>query len=256
MANNLASGRLLRSTATWLWDWVIEHSAAIAVTAGGALMTYIAAVSEALSNYGPVGWGAVGIATVLVLSLAVLLFSFGKKIRVRAAYDALNLEKGSLVNPLDSTFVGKRILLNDFVLPSFPIIDGKTFVDCELVGPACIYLQFGNQINEPKAPRMDAIWLAPRVNFFSGFTFTNCVFRRCAFQRITLLAGLENHPQWSINPHANWIGIPPTEAHVKERAAEIAEKAKLHAPVPAPAAPRAPIEGEARVLPEERDGLA
>jgi len=54
------------------------------------------------------------------------------------------MDKGALINPLDVSFERKRILLNEFVLPSHTIIENKTFIDCDLIGPANIYFHSSN----------------------------------------------------------------------------------------------------------------
>jgi hypothetical protein len=128
-------------------------------------------------------------------------------------------EKGSLITPLDLTFERKRILVNDFVLPSHPFIDGKTFIDCDIVGPACIYFSSNNQANPIRPPKVDAVWLEPGAKFNNGFIFTNCIFRNCSFQRITIFASVENFHAWKDLDSVNWISIPPTEADLQKRLA-------------------------------------
>ena len=135
------------------------------------------------------------------------------------------------------TFERKRILLSDFVLPSFPFIDGKTFIDCEIVGPANIHLQHGNFADPIRRPIIDVVWLAPRATFYNGIVFTNCIFRNCSFQRVTIFSGLENFEGWKNTPHINWISIPPTAEQIQQRHRIIANEPEPELKIIAPEKP-------------------
>jgi hypothetical protein len=139
---------------------------------------------------------AAGFLGVFIATICRLIWHWASQMKVKAKYDALQLEKGSLINPLDLTFERKRILLNDFVLPSHPVIEGKTFIDCDLIGPACIYFASNNQAAPIRPPKFDAVWLSPEAKFNNRFIFNNCIFRNCSFQRITMFASIENFHAW------------------------------------------------------------
>jgi hypothetical protein len=68
--------RWIKSAFSWLVDQAIEHwPSVIFSAAGSALMAYLASITAWISQYGPVAWGAVGVATFLSLSLAFFLIS-------------------------------------------------------------------------------------------------------------------------------------------------------------------------------------
>jgi hypothetical protein len=171
------------------------------------------------SQYSPLSWVIAGFIGVFSVVLIYFTYAWASKIRITAAYNARFLEKGVLINPLEASFERKRILLNDFVLPSHTVIENKVFIDCDLIGPANMYFHSSNNANPIREPIFDAVWLAPKANFHNGFVFRNCVFRNCSFQRITLFASVENYQNWKDNKSINWIGIPPTEKDLQERAA-------------------------------------
>ena len=58
--------------------------------------------------------------------------------------------------------------LNDFVLPSLTAIARKTFIDCEIVGPANLYWWRGNGATDLVGPQMDAVYLEPSRKFLNG----------------------------------------------------------------------------------------
>jgi hypothetical protein len=118
---------------------------------------------------------------------------------------------------LDSTFERRRIYVNDFVLPSHPYIDGKTFIDCDIIGPANIYFQNNNQANPVRPPTIDAICLHPDAKFNSGFIFSNRIFKNCSFQRITAFVSAETYELWKNSTSVNWIGVAPSEEQIATR---------------------------------------
>lgn len=82
------------------------------------------------SEYAPFSWMAVGIVGMILIAASVALFGFGVSRVVKSKYDAKFMQETGGVDPLARVFEGKRIYLNDFVLPSQPQVIGKTFVDC------------------------------------------------------------------------------------------------------------------------------
>lgn len=170
------------------------------------------------SQYAPLSWIVAGFCGLLLVVLIRLLWHYGSRIRINALFDLKSLgDHGGDFNPLDMTFERKRIYLNSFVLPSHSLVDGKTFIDCDIVGPANIYFHSSNLAQPIKPPKVDAVWLHPSAQFFNGFIFTNCIFRNCSFQRVTLFASIENYASWKDNHNLNWISIPPNEEHITER---------------------------------------
>jgi hypothetical protein len=151
-----------------------------------SLPAWAVRTADIFSQYAPFSWVVAGFAGVFVWAVIRLLWQAANRIRVAAKYDERFAEDGSRLNPLDLTFERKRILLNNFVLPSFTQIDGKTFIDCDLIGPANIYFSSNNQAVPLRPPKIDAVWLGPHAILTNGFIFNNCIFRNCSFQRITL----------------------------------------------------------------------
>lgn len=184
-------------------------------------------------TYSPLSWVIAGFAGVLAWVVIRFIWSISIRIRVNAKYDAQAIEHSADFNPLDLTFERKRIFIGDFVLPSHPIIDGKTFIECDLIGPATIYFHGNNQAALIRPPKFDAVWLAPNATINNAFTFTNCIFRDCSFQRITMLASIENYEAWKDNPNVNWLSIAPSAEHIEERRKILREElARQGLPIP------------------------
>lgn len=128
--------------------WIYERSVAafpvIASLSGGSMMGYWAAISDRLDAWGPIGWGAAGLASALliwiVLALARLMGAVATERRSKAEAIREWGRKTDAVNPLDNEFHKQRIKIADLANPVSKRIEKKRFVDCELYGPATVVL--------------------------------------------------------------------------------------------------------------------
>jgi len=196
----------------------LEWRASLATMAWGsgavfsaALPAWAVSVMDMFSDYAPLSWVAAGFVGLLAYGLFLALRGYGATRSVRAKYDARFFAESGAVDPLSKVFEGKRIYLNNFVLPSNPIVEGKTFVDCEIVGPANLYLEIDNNINDVKSDAVDAVALNTSRAFSNGFTVKSCTFRNCTFHRITLFIDPSMvqhvlHLRW-----LNWIAPLPAQ---------------------------------------------
>ena len=121
--------RLLR------WGPVAIGTAATAVVSGWAT-----SATKLLEDYAPLSWvgGAV---------IGAALFLIGAAAWSSARVNAARLEyvrdlkvAAEPINPLEGTFNRKRIQIQAFRSQFNEPVDGKTFVDCDLCGPAVIML--------------------------------------------------------------------------------------------------------------------
>jgi hypothetical protein len=222
------------------WSLAAHVWGAITMIASFGLPAWATWAAGIFSQYAPLSWIVAGFAGLFFWSLYQLTRALAHRILVNAKYDARFIERGQNYNPLDLTFERKRIYLDDFSLPSHTIIEGKTFIDCDIIGPATIYFKSNNLAQPIRPPRLDAVWLHPTVKFTNGFTFDSCIFRNCSFQRITMLASIENYDSWKDNPNVNWISLPPSDQDIKARQFIIEEELKRIGVVPPPSTPVTP----------------
>ena len=138
----------------------------------------------------------------MIVSFCYAIISWGRGKWTRTSYDLRMSAKGAFVDPLQKAFEDKRIYLNEFCLPSHPLVEGKTFIKCEIIGPANIVLQSGNNLNEQKFPICDAIVLDETKTFYNAVIFRNCTFRLCSFQRITFYFPPSEYVHAK---HVNWL---------------------------------------------------
>ena len=127
------------------WLNVLESRLSLVLMLGGAsvigfLSALAARATSWMNEYGPISWVAAGILGALLASIVFAVASSARLRWIRAHYNAQLIKRSGFVDPLATTFHNKRIHLSDFVEPANSFIEGKTFVDCDIVGPAIIYL--------------------------------------------------------------------------------------------------------------------
>lgn len=182
-----------RKAIGWCWAHLGNFVWIGGLCASFALPAWATNVTGVFSEYAPLSWVIAGFIGVGASSCSMAIWAWAKGKFVRSAYDQKLLAKGGAIDPLDKTFERKRIYLNEFCLPSHPYIEGKTFIDCEIIGPANVILMFGNAVNDHKGPVCDAMVIAPGADPVNGYGFKNCIFRGCSFQRVTLMFAVEEY---------------------------------------------------------------
>ena len=212
--------------------WALIQASGLVVSF--ALPAWAVRAAQIFADYAPFSWVVAGFLGVFLAALIRLLWNLAYRVKVNAKYDALFIERGSDFNPLDLTFERKRIYLDNFALPSWTQIEGKTFIECDIIGPACMYFHSSNTASPVRPPKVDAIWLSPSARYSNGFTFKDCIFRNCSFQRITMFASIENYERWKDNPNFNWIGVTPSIADIEERKRVVIEELRLAGIEPPP----------------------
>lgn len=203
-------GRLSNlSNVVQLGQWVFR--AVLAVSAF-ALPAWAARAANFMGAYAPLSWVGVGFLGLIIAACAYALAGWGRSKWVKSRYDARMFPKSGPIDPMDKTFERRRIYLNEFALPSHPLVAGKTFIDCEIIGPANIILEVGNRVTEHQYPICDAILMNGERTPYNGYLFRHCTFRGCSFQRITLLVPKSEYDMAKGVDWLNWItAAPPNE---------------------------------------------
>jgi hypothetical protein len=194
------------------WRLALGTTIWLAVFPAGsfALPFWAARASGVFSKYAPLSWVACGFGGLLIYAIAVALMGLGRCYSVRSKYDARFMQETGGIDPLAKVFEGKRIYLNDLVLPSNTRVMEKTFVGCEIVGPANIYLERNNNINRNNSGNIDAVVLSGLRQFSNGITFADCVFKDCSFHRVTVFMNPDEVEHGLTIPWwLNWITPMP-----------------------------------------------
>ena len=115
----------IKKVGVWLWGgwgnilWLGTLLASFAIPAWAVRVTGF------MSQYAPLSWVMSGFLGMFVGAITIATFAWAKGKLVRSRYDAKLLAQGGEIDPLARTFERKRIFLNEFVLPSKPLIEGK-----------------------------------------------------------------------------------------------------------------------------------
>jgi hypothetical protein len=118
----------------------------------------------------------------------------------------------SHLNPLDTLFTTKRVRIADLSPPIGAIIEGKTFVDCDIMGPANVMFD-GCHFHGNTGDVVDAIIIKPGMIPRNGFGFRNCIFRGCRFYLVTFMVPEPEYDSFKPPAHGglNWITERPDQ---------------------------------------------
>ena len=179
----------------WIYDRITNNWPWIVAIFGGGGMTYLASISEWLSQWGPVGYGAAGIVAAIALytasSLGYLAFGYGRERYAFAEYLGAAIST-SHVNVLSPTHAYARIKLSDFYHPFMRPTQSVRFEACELMGPAMVFLEGGTSVN---CSFIDCEIVIAREDrgIKGGIWFKNCLFERSKFYRVTFMMNFDHY---------------------------------------------------------------
>ena len=217
--------------------WVLNQAGLVATLSGCSIIAVLAAVSGYLAkhtawiaSHGPIAWWGVTLAAACVGLLLIIGVAHLRYKWVMAS--AVNKWKENVhnINPLDEEFKQKRIAVSDLVAPFTSVIEGKTFIECEIIGPAAI----GVIASRPGSGGMSGcimIGTCGAVIKNDVFVPTGVLFKDCHFLRCKIASAIILVPEHSAEhmfkslPGLDWItpGYPTTP------------RSALH-PIPAPPA--------------------
>lgn len=202
--------RALLWVANRAWDIFINWPFLSALI-GGGVMTYATTVQDwMLTN--PVSSAVLIIGTMVIVGLAVA--------RIRLWVSRRDVEKaneryiagrtnGSLVNPMDVIFEGRRIDFRDMTRPLTDEVRNKTFRRCQIVGPTNVILMGSTNLAGQSGIACDAVYCDNLVHVSNAIRLTDCDFRDCEFFNVTFMVGPEDYERFSHAIAVSWITPNP-----------------------------------------------
>lgn len=121
-----------------------------------------AKITDTFSSYAPFSWLIAGLAGALICSVIAFLSTKSLFWFAQAKWARMWSRPSDNVNPLDDSFVRRRILINDFVSPAHWIIESKNFDRCELIGPTLVLL---NNVHLHSPQMFDCNFVACKDNY-------------------------------------------------------------------------------------------
>lgn len=198
-----------------LWGRFFGYGTTMVV---GLVSAWGAFVAKLFVDYAPFSYIFAGVFSAAVFAFALACVGWFRLGLARARAMRQVSRPVESVNPLDTTFVKRRISLVELADPVTRIIDGKTFVDCDLVGLKFTFAYSRCTFDTPKA-MLDCDMVALPIGEgesaplpSNAYMIKNCSMHRCKFHQQTMLF---NQPTaqhiFKVAKGLQWIVPPPKE---------------------------------------------
>lgn len=192
----------LISVASRYWALIIPLS-------GGSLAAWAAHAADIFTQFAPFSWVASGL-----LGFALICVALKWLASARLGILHLQLRKRisevDSVNPMDSTFQRRRINVTQIQPPVGNNIENRTFVDCDIVGPANI-LVLDCTIRAAGGSSVDAVHWTTEHYPRNCTAFVNCTFTNCRFYMVTFLVPITRLLDFAVHNFQglNWLTTLP-----------------------------------------------
>lgn len=182
------------------WNWLIEQfigywPTIIATFVGGGGMAYLASLTDWIKPLGPIAYGAVGLVSMLILSSSYWVFQVATSRKQINKFASAIAERSS-INVLSSFHESRQIRLYDFFHPFYMPTKAVHFRNCELFGPASIYLN-DCSLNDAFLKACEVVLVRTDVPIVGAAAFEACTFSSCSFYRVTFLMKPETYQEMS-----------------------------------------------------------
>jgi hypothetical protein len=168
-----------------------------------ALSGWAAHVTAPLAAYAPLSWVGCAILGALAFVFFYWLWATARLLIQRHKIHENFLQEKHDINPLDNIFTRKRININDFTPLGSQYWRDKTFVDCDIYGPACIILNGITSLQKGGMEACDFVKVKVNHPINNAIGFENLTLRNCRLYKVTILVPEYMVPQFPSGP--NWI---------------------------------------------------
>ncbi|MCG6204580.1 hypothetical protein LPW26_08035 [Rhodopseudomonas sp. HC1] len=195
---------------SWIWKDLGKLALLLGWALSFALPAWATWAITAFQEWAPLSWIAAGFVGVTITAIFYAVFARARLWLVNASIQERFYQETERINPLEQTFRNVRINVADLVSPIEPIVRGKTFIDCEILGPANAALSAtkpgAGSMNGVNFIGCDACKVKDDAFTANGIMFEDCTFLRGKIFRITFFIpeiGYE-HVKRSM-PGMNWL---------------------------------------------------
>jgi hypothetical protein len=224
--------RFINNLSAHFTIWQVLYGSGIVSV--GALTAWAAAATEWIAAYGPIGWWGAGIIGALLAILGFWLIA-----RTRMLFQLVRFRnrvlESSTINPLETVFRNQRIFLRDLTPPIGGVVSGKTFIGCQLIGPANLIFENCHMAGNG-GDGIDGIIITKEARPTNGLGFSGCTFQQCQFYLVTFMVPEVIYRLYRLY---NWEGVNLITAEPPEEPASSNEPPlPLSPPEPATETPR------------------
>lgn len=170
------------------WERVLKWGPVIiGTTATSAITGWATSATKLLEEYAPLAWigGAVLGGTVFLIGAAAL--SYARVNAARLEYFNDQKKAPDSINPLEETFNKKRINVQSLRSQFNEPVEGKTFVDCELCGPAVIALLGNVSMSGVGIGNCEFVRVRNGAAIYNAIPFQNLTVNRGKMRGLTIL---------------------------------------------------------------------
>lgn len=194
-----------KTTTAWLWGNFDKIALIIGWAMSFAIPAWATWAIAALQAWAPLSWVVAGFLGMLIAALVYAIVARARLWFVNARATGEFYKQIDRINPLEDTFRNRRIAIADLKPPFEPVIRRKTFIDCELIGPA--NASFGaTSMNGVIFIDCNACKVKNTAFISTSVMFEDCTFLRGKIFRVTFFipeAGYD-HMRNSM-PGMNWL---------------------------------------------------
>ncbi len=165
-------------------ELLVKNAVKIFTVIIGLITAYAAGLVEVLKYFSPLSWVLGGLIGMCLSSLTYALVGYAR-IRHQLADIRERIAISDFINPHDQTFESRRIRVTDLLRPTISAIENKTFVNCDIIGPANIVVRHCT-LRGSSGNLLDA-FVASGAMPLNATVFLNCTFTNCSFYMVTFV---------------------------------------------------------------------
>jgi len=203
------------------WSWLSNASNSISIwqfisgtvlVAGFSLSAWAGYASIWLDSYGPIAWLICGLIGSLNIAFALYIVSVARTKWICATLQKQFHAEHDRINPQDVHFLNRRISLGDLLPPGNVSVSGKTFENCDIVGPLNIF-PIATTIMKCKYVTCDYVAIKPITDEkpLNATVFENCRFINCRIFFVSFLVLEENYEYFDSMGGCHWITRAPAQ---------------------------------------------
>jgi hypothetical protein len=175
----------------------------VGASLSGGLAGWAATVTAALNSDSPISWIFSSLTGAISFTLAWNLWSAARLNIAKLEFTKNFALRPQLINPLETTFTKQRVDINNFRTPTFDVVEGKVFVDCELRGPAVVLFQGYSNFSHAGFINCEMVKVKDKTIIYNVVPFKDITVRGGKLFNLTILvpeSGASSFP-----PNAHWI---------------------------------------------------
>jgi hypothetical protein len=184
-------------------------------TAVSVLIAWAAHATEQLKPYAPFSWAFGALVGALFFAALFWLVSKGRSLWISSTITrTFHQIKAPTTNPLEPVFQTQRINISELASPVNRLIANKTFMDCEIIGPANLILAAthpgGGSMNQCNFINCVAVGVRDRGAVPFGLFLQDCTFLRCRLFGVVLFIPRSEQAHFRASmPGFTWITEEP-----------------------------------------------